>query len=285
MLDSQDTSAAALLDKYDVFFLDAYGVLVNADGPLPGAAAFLEQIAARRKSYWILSNDSSRGLHTTWQRYTSFGLPLDQDRIITAGMLLPKYFAAQGLVGAPCIVLGTDDSRRYVESAGGFVVPCSDQNATVFVLADDIGFPFLETLNDVITVLFARLERGLTTHLLLPNPDLVFPREGGFGITAGAIASAIEAALTLRDPTGKQKFVQLGKPQTPIFDEGLCRLPAGITKDRVVMLGDQLATDILGASRTSIDSALLLTGVSRRHEIANAVAKPTYVVESLTSPA
>ena len=272
------TTTQSLLDQYDVFFLDAYGVLVNAEGPLPGAAAFLAEIANRGKSYWLLSNDASRGLHTTWTRYTSFGLPLDQDRILTAGMLLPKYFAAQGLMGAPCIVLGTDDSRAYVEAAGGFVVPCTDLNATVCVLADDVGYSFLETINDVVTVLLGRLERGLTTRLILPNPDLVFPRQGGFGITAGAVASAIEAVLTLRDPSGKQTFVHLGKPQTHIFDEAFARLPSNVTRDRVVMLGDQLATDILGAARVGINSALLLTGVSRLEELKTAAALPTHLL-------
>lgn len=276
------STAKELLNRYDVFFLDAYGVLVNAEGPLPGAAEFLQEIVKRGKSYFLLSNDSSRGPNTTWKRYTDFGLPLQQERIITAGMLLPKYFAAHGLVGAPCIVLGTDDSRAYVESAGGFVVPRTDSNATVFVLADDLADSFLDTINDAVTVLFSRLERGLKTHLILPNPDLVFPRNGGFGITAGAIARAVEAALTLRDPSGKQTFVPLGKPERYIFDEGLSRLTPGVPNDRVVMVGDQLATDVLGASRAGIDSALMLTGVSRVHEIANAHAKPTHILQNLS---
>lgn len=270
-----------LLERYDVFFLDAYGVLVNSNGALPGAAAFLKQIIDRGKSYWLLSNDASRGLDTTWRRYTGFGLPLDRERIITSGSLLPKYFAQEGLAGTRCMVLGTEDSQAYVEAAGGVVVPCTDHTAQVCVLADDYGYPFLETMNEVITVLLARLERGLQTRLLLPNPDLVFPRDGGFGITAGALAAAVEAVLTLRDPTGAQKFVHLGKPQAPLFEEGLLRVPH-VPRERVVMLGDQLATDILGASRVGLDCALLLTGVSRAHEVAAAPAKPTYLMRGLT---
>lgn len=270
-----------LLERYDVFFLDAYGVLVNSNGALPGAAAFLKQIVDSGKAYWLLSNDASRGLQTTWQRYAGFGLTLDRDRIITSGLLLQKYFAQEGLVGARCMVLGTDDSRAYVQAAGGVVVPCTDDTAEVCVLADDYGYPFLETMNDVITVLLGRLERGLQTRLLLPNPDLVFPRDGGFGITAGALAVAVEAVLTLRDPTGAQKFIHLGKPQAPLFEEGLLRVPH-VPRDRVVMLGDQLATDILGASRMGLASAMLLTGVSRLHEVAAAPAQPTYIVRGLT---
>ncbi|MCG5053761.1 MAG: HAD hydrolase-like protein [Myxococcales bacterium] len=271
----------ALLARYDVFFLDAYGVLVNSNGALPGAATFLESLAERGKPYWLLSNDASRSIDTTWKRYTGFGLPVARERIITSGSLLGRTFQREGLVGQRCIVLGTDDSRAYVEAAGGIVAPPDDRSATVCVLADDYGYPFLETMNEVITVLLHRLEHGQTTRLLLPNPDLVFPRTGGFGLTAGAIAAAVEAVLRLRDPSGSQRFVPLGKPYLPIFEAGLEKVGGAVPKARILMLGDQLATDILGATRAGIASALLLTGVSRLAELAHAEAQPTHVVERL----
>ncbi len=283
MPDPAFTTVEALLDRYDVFFLDAYGVLVNSEGALPGAAAFLEQLERRRKSYWLLSNDAARGVHTSWQRYTGFGLPLRVDRILTSGTLLPTYFQQNGLEGARCLVLGTEDSRAYVEAAGGHVCAYDDRSATVCVLADDMGFPFLDTLNDVVSVLLDRLEKGLSTHLVLPNPDLVFPRRDGFGITAGAMAVAIEAVLRLRDPTGGQRFVPLGKPHPPLFEAAMLRLDGQVAKSQIIMLGDQLITDVLGAARFGIDSALLLTGISRASEVSSAQEPPTFVLPSLLS--
>lgn len=283
MPDPVFTTVEALLDRYDVFFLDAYGVLVNSEGALPGAAAFLEQLERRRKPYWLLSNDAARGVHTSWQRYTGFGVPLRADRILTSGTLLQTYFQRNALEGARCLVLGTDDSRAYVEAAGGQVCSYDDRSATVCVLADDMGFPFLDAMNDVVSVLLERLEKGLFTHLILPNPDLVFPRLGGFGITAGAMAAAVEAVLSLRDPSGRQRFVPLGKPEPHLFEAAMQRLDGQVAKSRIVMLGDQLITDVLGAARFGIDSALLLTGISRTSEIANAPEPPTYVLPSLLS--
>ena len=52
-------------------------------------------------------------------------------------------------------------------------------------------------------------------RLILPNPDLIYPRgEHSFGIAAGGVALLFEAALRRRYP-GRDDlaFVRLGKPQ------------------------------------------------------------------------
>jgi HAD superfamily hydrolase (TIGR01450 family) len=270
-----------LLDRYDVFFLDAYGVLVAAGGPLPGAAAFLERLERAGKASLIVSNDASRSPATSATRYRGFGLPVHADRILTSGLLLRDHFESAGLVGARCIVLGTEDSRDYVREAGGVPVTFTDDSASVVVVADDDGYPFLESVNDVATVLLRRLARGEQTSLVLPNPDVVFPSgPDTFGITSGAIAAALEAVLRIRDVSGTHAFVPLGKPHRPMFEAAAGRFP-GVDRRRMVMMGDQLGTDILGAQRFGIDSVLLETGVARLAQLASSEVRPTWTMTGL----
>lgn len=275
------TTVEALLERYDLFLLDAYGVLVDASGALPGAGEFLTRLSASGKRFLIVSNDCSRSIATSLARYRGFGLPLADDQILNSGLLLRDHFERAGLRGARCIVLGPQDSSDYVEAAGGIVVAPDDATATVLVIGDDAGFPLLETLNDVVTVLFARLARGERTELLLPNPDLVYPRGAdAFGIASGAVAALIEAVLTLRDPSGGLRFTTLGKPHTPIFEAAVARFP-DVDRRRVVMIGDQLGTDILGADRFGLDSVLITTGIARPSELSSAAARPTFTLSSL----
>jgi HAD superfamily hydrolase (TIGR01450 family) len=276
-----ETTVPALLARYDLFLLDAYGVLVSSGGALPGAAAFLQRLAAAGKQSLIVSNDASRLPATSATRYQGFGLPITAAQILTSGLLLRDHFAAAGLHGARCIVLGTDDSETYVREAGGVVAPPDDDSAQVVVVADDDGYPMLETINEVVTVLLRRLTRGQTTSLVLPNPDLVFPRSPDtFGITAGAIAATLESVLRLRDPAGTHRFVPLGKPNRPMFEAALRRFPT-VDPRRVVMLGDQLGTDILGAQRVGLDSVLVETGVARFSQLAGSDIRPTYTLAGL----
>ena len=278
------TTISALIDRYDVFFLDAYGVLVRSSGALPGAAAFLGRLRDAGRPAFILSNDASRSVETSLARYRGFGLPLEREQIVTSGMLLRDHFAALALEGAPTIVLGTKDSEQYVREAGGQPVAPDDEAARVLVVADDDGFEFLETVNQVVTVLFRRQDRGLTTHLILPNPDLLFPRgPDAYGITSGAIAVMLEGILRLRDPAGSLRFVPLGKPHPPIFAAGMLRSP---TQDRrrIVMVGDQLVTDIRGAADFGLDSVFVETGVGRLSDAAAHAVTPTWVVASVGEP-
>lgn len=263
---------AQLLERYEGFLFDAYGVLVGDDAALPGAAETLARINAAGKPWFVLTNSASRLPETAARRYAGFGLVLPPERILTSGLLIEGFFREHGLRGARCRVLGTEDSRAYVARAGGEVVA---GDFDVLVVCDEKGFPFLETLDDVLTHLFARLDRGGPVTLVLPNPDLIYPTGQGFGVTAGSIALMIEAALTLRYGPDAPRFLPLGKPQPGLFEEAARR--AGTR--RLVMLGDQLETDIAGAAAFGIDSVWVGTGVSAR--VKPDLPRPTWRMASL----
>jgi ribonucleotide monophosphatase NagD (HAD superfamily) len=90
----------------------------------------------------------------------------------------------------------------------------------------------------------------------------------------------IEATLLLRDPWGAHRFVPLGKPYALMFEAAIRRIP-GQDRRRIVMIGDQLGTDIMGAVRVGIDSVLVLTGIGRLSDFATSDIRPTYTLERL----
>lgn len=275
---SETLTLDALIARYDALLLDAYGVLVTLDGPLPGAVALIDRLNRLGKPYWLLSNTAARLPEHAAARYRGFGLDLAAGRILTSGMLLAQHFRACGLVGCASLVLGPEDSRVYVERAGGRpVAPGEDFEAVV--LADQAGFPLLKTLDWLISALFARIESGARVPLILPNPDLIYPTRQGYGLTAGSLAVLLEAVLARRFPGHADlRFVPLGKPQPGLFE--LAAQRAG--SRNLVMLGDQLETDILGAARYGIDSVLVMSGVSRGEAVSPAAeVQPTYWIGSI----
>jgi ribonucleotide monophosphatase NagD (HAD superfamily) len=177
------------------------------------------------------------------------------------------------------VVLGPEESAQYVAQAGGQVVAPTDP-FEVLVIGDESGFPFLETVDAVLSTLCHQLDRQEEVHLILPNPDLIYPRgEQGFGIASGGVALLFEAALHLRYPERPElRFTRLGKPHPAIFAEAL-RYSG--TKD-MVMIGDQLETDVRGANAFGLDSVLVSTGVTASATAAlPAELRPTYRLRAL----
>jgi len=279
MLTPQATSIDELIAGYDALLFDAYGVLVHVGGALPGACELIEHLNAIRKPYCLVTNDASKLPQTAAARYRRFGLEVDPERIVTSGSLLAGYFSAEGLAGVRCAVLGTVDSVGYVEAAGGLIV-APHTPFDVLVVGDETGYPFLESVDTALTTLFHQVDAGNPVRLVLPNPDLIYPRgEAMFGIAAGSVALMLEAALRRRySDRPDLVFARLGKPEPHLYEAAMRQCG---TRD-AVMVGDQLETDIRGANRCGIDSALVTTGVSAASlDHVPAALRPTWRLTSI----
>ena len=267
-----------LIERYSVILFDAYGVLANSDLVVPGAREAIDHLNQIGKPYFVLTNDASTLPDTRAARYEKLGLAIDAKRIITSGSLLKGFFREHQLEGMRCVTLGTDDSARFVENAGGVVVP-SDGDFDALIIGDQSGFPLLETGRAVLTGLFRLIDSNRAPRLILPNPDLIYPSDDGFAFASGTVAQMFEGALTLRYPDRPElKFTRLGKPHAAIFQEAYRRTG---TMD-MVMIGDTPDTDIRGANSFGIASALIGTGVSTQ-DVSKLPAGdvPTYIMQSL----
>jgi len=274
----KDTTMQELIARYPVILFDSFGVLASSNAVLPGAVELIANLNAIGKTYFVLTNDASALPESRSENYAKLALNIKPEQIITSGSLLSRYFADEHLQGLRCVILGPEDSVRYVQIAGGEVVPIGADFDAV-VIGDQSGFPFLETMDQVMTDLFRKTDNGENVRLILPNPDLIYPDGDGFGFASASIAMLLESALKLRYPERDDlHFIRLGKPHEAIFAEALRR--SG-TRD-MVMIGDQLETDIKGANDFGLDSVLVGTGIAALDlSWAPESLRPTYTLRSL----
>jgi HAD superfamily hydrolase (TIGR01450 family) len=273
-------NATTLVDLYDFFLLDAYGVLVHATDAIVGAARFLDEISYAKKEFMVVTNDASRLPETASKRFAGFGLQVRAEQILTSGSLLAPFFATRGLQGARCMVLGPEDSFEYVRLAGGEpMAPSADASFDALVVCDDAGYPFLQTMDMILSNLFRHYDRGDSPVLILPNPDLIYPvGDSSYGYTSGGAALLLEAAVAQRYPNEQAGFVRLGKPFGPMFREVKRLSPS----KNMVMVGDQIDTDIIGARTAGIDAALVDTGIAKwESTMVEATKAPTYRLTGL----
>lgn len=278
-----------LLARYDGVLLDIYGVMVDASGPLPGAHGLLEELTRAGMPFAFVSNDASRSTATYVAKFAGHGFAVDGSRFVTSGSLIPAYIRERDLAGKRVCVLGTADSVDFVRAGGGIDVPLAPgMEIDALAVCDDAGFEFLAGIECALSAVVRAVDAGRRPALLLPNPDLLYPKRAGeLGFTAGAMALLIEAGLARRFPRERLVFDRLGKPEPHLYHAAARQL--GLAIDRVVMIGDQLETDIAGANAAGCPSALLAGSISRWDAAQTTAphdarpAEPTYLLSTLWS--
>lgn len=268
-----------ILDKYKIIFFDAFGVLKNYNGLVPGIEKTFAYIAQQNKEYYIVTNDASRSPQQLAESYHKLGLhAITHDRIISSGMLAKEYLDLKvndGIVA----YLGTNNSAHYIDSSGLHTLPVSAINyknidgVNALVLLDDEGFNWFDDLNKTINIL-----RKRTIPAIVANTDNTYPLSGNneVAIAIGGIASMIESIV------GK-RFIRFGKPDSQLFmfAYDLIRWRLEITKKDILMVGDTLHTDIMGGNKFGLDTVLVLSGNTQPDDaemrIRSTGIVPTYI--------
>ncbi len=282
MTPPEPVSIHDLIERYEVLLFDAYGVLVRSDGPIQGAPELITHLAKIGKPYYVLTNDASRQISTAAARYRACGLPIPDTHVITSGSLIQSFVATHALEGKPVMALGQGEAIDYVHHSGAKLVSpdqCDGPVAALFLC--ELSTTLQHDLERIISQLIRQIDAGHIPHLVLPNPDLIYPQSATkYGLTAGSMAAMFEAILTQRYPSHGLKFEILGKPHRTIYHEGLTL--AGVSKEHAVMIGDQLPTDVRGALDFGMHAALVNTGLNSHAQLhAHPDCVPTYLLESL----
>jgi ribonucleotide monophosphatase NagD (HAD superfamily) len=216
----------------DAFVFDAYGVLNIGETPIAGAAQRLDQLRNIGKAIRILSNAASYSHAAAVEKFARLGMNVTSAEIITSRDAAISGLGP-GLWG--CITTPSDD--------------LADIGVATFRLGSDPrdydrvdGFLFLSSAawTDAHQEILARSLRNRQRPVIVANADLVAPREGGFTLEPGYYAH-----LLADEGLGEMTF--FGKPFPQVHKMIEASLP-NIPPDRIVMCGDTLHTDILGAA-------------------------------------
>jgi HAD superfamily hydrolase (TIGR01450 family) len=275
-------SFAALVARYRVIFFDAYGVLKNARGVMQGVPELLSWIIRQGKDVYVITNDASRSPTQMAAAYThpEYGVLIPASRNISSG-LLAKDFLRNKVRAGKVAYLGKPSSAFYIESAGLtpiHISTCrSTEDVAAIALLDDEGFDWFRDIN-----LTLNLMRRVNAPVVVANPDLAYPvGDDEVGLAVGSLACMLERIV------GKS-FIRFGKPDTMMFSHAFAcahdNLP-DLKKSDILMVGDTLETDILGANTFGLDTALVLSGNTRPEQaeitIQSKGITPTYLCESV----
>jgi len=247
--------------NYRAFIVDVDGVLVKGGEPLPGAAAALAALTELGRVI-ILTNNSTRSRAQTAAALRALGFAVTAEMVVTSSYIAARWLRErEGRVRV--WVIGEEGLIKELSAAGHVLSP--PEEAEWVVAGMDRALTY-EKLADALRALLSG------ARFLATNRDGTFPTPAGLLPGAGAVVGAIEGM-------GFPPETVVGKPSPIAFEIAL--EVAGVSPREALMIGDRLDTDILGAQRAGLDTALILTGVSRAEDIERRGIVPTTVARDL----
>jgi HAD superfamily hydrolase (TIGR01450 family) len=271
-----------IVTNYKAVFFDAFGVLKNHQGLIPGIIKTFEFLDQKGIKYYILTNDSSRSPEALAKWYQDRGVwQVTSDKILSSGMLAMEYFKVKVPDGNAVAYLGTENSAHYIETAGLKTIAVKDidfnnlDNIESFAFLDDEGFNWSEDINKTINLL-----RKKNMTVVVANTDINYPvSQNDISVAVGSLADMVEKIV------GKM-FIRFGKPDAQMFLLAFERAlqDIDVKRNEILMVGDTLYTDIIGGNKFGLDTVLVLSGNTLPDmamiRISSSGIIPTYICES-----
>lgn len=242
------------------------GILFDVDGvvsigrtPIPGAAEALKHLSSNGIPYRFVTNTTTLSRMNLYERLRAMGLPLEPDHLFTTHEVAARYLVDRGR--PTCLLLVADGVREAYQG-----IP-TDESAPDIVLVGDIGDRWdYALLNRVFNMIMSGAE------IVALHKGRYWQTEEGLNMDIGAFVAALEYA------TGKSATI-LGKPEAAFFEIALADL--GLARDDVVMIGDDIESDVGGAQRAGIRGILVKTGKYNEDAVKRSSVEPYAVISSI----
>jgi HAD superfamily hydrolase (TIGR01459 family) len=238
-----------IIDSFDTFILDQWGVLHNGGDAFPAAIETLEFLKANNKKVVILSNSGKTGTFS-YSRLQDSGIRRDlYVDVLTSGDHMRQNFKSGKFkqLGQQALHFTWDNDNSVLDDCGlteanandaSFILCCGVDRGDVDAYAEDLKLAYQKNL-----------------ELVVSNPDLVAMSPDGLLKTCpGAIAKVYQEMGGI--------VHWHGKPQHEIYT--MCKELVG-GWDNAIAVGDSLEHDIAGANGAEISSLFITSGIHAKH--------------------
>ena len=238
-----------------IFDLD--GVVYRGAEAVPGARDLVRWLHERGVLVRFATNNSMVARAGYVERLGAMGIPTAVDEIVTSTSATVEHLRRHAPDVRRIVAIGAHGMRDELRQAGLEVTMAAD------LAPGHDGGPLPETFDAVIVGLDPQVEYGRLAvamravaegaRLVATNADARYPTAVGFLPGAGSIVAALAMA------TGVTPEV-IGKPEPAMFTAIL--ESSGVPASEAVVIGDNPASDVIGARRAGCAAILVLTGVA-----------------------
>jgi 4-nitrophenyl phosphatase len=248
--------------------LDMDGVIWKADAPIGNLSAIFKRIHERGLKFVFATNNGTKTPEDYQKKLRELGVEVDAEQVVTSALGIAFLMAQKHPRGTKIFMIGEDGIRTALEGQGFEIVGVENASeAEAVAMGIDRGVNFQKMME---ATLLVRAGRPFYTT----NTDRTFPTPRGEIPGSGAWLSVVTTA------TGIQPIVA-GKPFPYLMELSLERL--GTSREKTLVVGDRLETDIAAGQAVGCPTAMVLSGVSTRVEAEAWKPSPTLIAADLAA--
>jgi len=225
----------SVVNRYDLFFIDLWGVVHNGIELYENSINVLDNLAAANKHFILLTN-APRPNETVINFLKKMGLKKYFENVFTSGEAAHKYLISH-LGKKNFFHIGPPrdfDLFKNIEKNNVLNIEDADYFLCTGLFEDqENDLDYYKKL----------LSNHTSKKMICTNPDLIVDRGEEREYCAGSVAKSFEEI--------KGEVIYFGKPHPPVYN-----LSTNIINKKVLCIGDNLNTDIKGANIQNFDSYL-----------------------------
>jgi len=238
-----DKGLKSIVENYDIFYIDLWGVIHNGINLHKNAIEALEEIIKVKKKFVLLTN-APRPNKTVKSFLEKMGMKKEiRESVYSSGEAALSYLK-KNLLSEKFYHLGPPrDFDLFLDLKKNKTVNIEEGS---YLLCTGLFEEQGEDL-DYYKELF---EDHINKKMICTNPDLIVDRGDKREICAGSVALVFEKM--------GGEVIYFGKPFPEVYNQSIDN-----KKKRVLSIGDNLNTDIKGANLLNYDSLLISNGVHK----------------------
>ncbi len=241
------------------YICDMDGVIYHGNRLVDGAKEFVNWLKNEHKRFLFLTNSSAKSPKELKQKLAHMGIEVAVEDFFTSAQATASFLASQN-PNVGVYVIGESGLINALHDAGFYI---DNVNPTYVIVGES------RTYN------FEQIE--LAVHLILngakligTNSDLTGPSEKGVVPACRALVAPIEMA------TGRKAYF-IGKPNPLIMRHAIKKI--GCRLEDTLIVGDRMDTDIIAGIESGIETALVLSGITKKEDLVMFPYQPTYILE------
>ncbi len=243
-----NTGLNSIVDNYDLFYIDLWGVIHNGIKLHEKAVQVLNELLIKKKKFVLLTNAPRPNL-PVMLFLEKMGLNKEfRKKIFTSGQAALKYLNLNHKQDNFFHVGPPKDNDLFKDFLNYKTNQISNSD---YLLCTGL----FENHSDNLLYYKDLFENNLEKKMICTNPDLVVDKGDKRELCAGSVAMVFEKM--------GGEVIYFGKPYPEVYNQSIDN------KDkRVLAIGDNLNTDIRGANLLNYDSLLISNGI-HKNEIKN----------------